>query len=708
MISGFYPNFMKTQGFYFRSQKMMAEHSVAAEEDQFFDTCDEITSVSDLGSDCSGHCCSCSELPNCVVNSLGYEFWTKTPESADQRRNRFFKWMGLSLDQNQIEKEESRDLLCDEIKMGIERINEDSGAVLRNSHLEDCFVSTSSCVSSCSTELLGDDASEENFVYKIKNLDDGTEFVVDGVGNNGMLSRLREVGSNRLVTIEEFQRTFGSSALVQRLLRREAEAGNLVDVKNKWKIGWLRKFSKTPTVASGFNSGMGARFQRVRVHSYNKRSKGLSSLYAGQEFRAHEGSVSMMKFSPDGQYLASAGEDGIVRVWKVIEDEKPKKLAALDVNKDKMGKIKRLRKSPVSACVIFPSKVFGIMEEPLHEYHGHSGEVLALSWSNNGCLLSSSVDKTVRLWQVGHNQCLRVFSHNNYVTCVEFNPVDDNCFISGSIDGKVRIWEVHGCRVVDWIDIREIVTAVCYYPSGKGGIVGSMDGSCRFYDIIDNQLQLDAQICLQGKKKLPCKRIISFQFSPSDPSKVLVTSADSQVRVLCGVNVIFKFKGPRVSGNRVTASFTSDGKHIVSANENSNVYIWDYISQDRTSSKAKTIRSCENFVSHKTSIAIPWCGTKTMSGSLSSPSMGNHLADSSNDCFSLSRGLLLESLPKGSATWPEEKLPNSSPMCKSKYNFLKSAYQNTYSSCMWGLVIVTAGSDGWIRTYHNYGLPIRL
>lgn len=53
------------------------------------------------------------------------------------------------------------------------------------------------------------------------------------------------------------------------------------------------------------------------------------------------------------------------------------------------------------------------------------------------------------------------------VTCVEFNPVDDNYFISGSIDGKIRVWEVSSCQVVDWVDIREIVTAVCYNPSGK-------------------------------------------------------------------------------------------------------------------------------------------------------------------------------------------------------------------------------------------------
>ena len=53
------------------------------------------------------------------------------------------------------------------------------------------------------------------------------------------------------------------------------------------------------------------------------------------------------------------------------------------------------------------------------------------------------------------------------VTCVDFNPLDDNYFISGSIDGKVRIWEIIRCLVVDYIDVREIVTAVSYCPDGK-------------------------------------------------------------------------------------------------------------------------------------------------------------------------------------------------------------------------------------------------
>lgn len=45
--------------------------------------------------------------------------------------------------------------------------------------------------------------------------------------------------------------------------------------------------------------------------------------------------------------------------------------------------------------------------------------------------------------------------------------MDENYFISGSIDGKVRIWAIPGCHVVDWTDITEIVTAVCYRPDGK-------------------------------------------------------------------------------------------------------------------------------------------------------------------------------------------------------------------------------------------------
>lgn len=53
------------------------------------------------------------------------------------------------------------------------------------------------------------------------------------------------------------------------------------------------------------------------------------------------------------------------------------------------------------------------------------------------------------------------------VTCIQFNPAQDDYFISGSLDSKVRIWNVTHRQVVDWIDLHEMVTAASYTPDGQ-------------------------------------------------------------------------------------------------------------------------------------------------------------------------------------------------------------------------------------------------
>ncbi|KAK4761519.1 hypothetical protein SAY87_029403 [Trapa incisa] len=173
--------------------------------------------------------------------------------------------------------------------------------------------------------------------------------------------------------------------------------------------------------------------------------------------------------------------------------------------------MKKIGRQSDSCCVLLPSKVWHLLEKPIHEFVGHSGEVLDLSWSKNMHLLSSSIDKTVRLWQVGSGRCLRVFSHNNYVTSINFNPVDEQFFISGSIDGKVCIWEMLSGKLVDYINMTEIVSAVSYNSDGKGAIVGTLHGNCLFYNIEDNNWHLDAKICVHGGKKSPGKRTTGFQ-----------------------------------------------------------------------------------------------------------------------------------------------------------------------------------------------------
>ncbi|CDY47074.1 BnaA03g12240D [Brassica napus] len=467
-----------------------------------------------------------------------------------------------------------------------------------------------------------------------------------------------------------------------------------------FKKGWLRRLrSMGCSTGTKIQSG---ELSRVKVKHYKKQTKELSALYHSQDIKAHNGSISSMKFSFDGKYLASSGEDGVVRVWEVTEDKRSTlqrdylnpSCVYFELNDHSQLKpnktTEKFKKTSDSVlCVVFPPKAFRIMEKPLHEFRGHMGEVLDISWSRDNYLLSASMDKTVRLWKVGSNACLGVFPHNSYVTCVQFNPVNEDYFMSGSVDGKVRIWNISGCNVVDWADVKDIISAVCYRPDGQGGVIGSLTGSCRFFSMSGEYLELDSQIHFHNKKISPNKRITCFQFLPQDPSKVFVVSADSKVRILQGSDVVRRYKG----------SPKSDGKYIVSACEDSNVYIWSNGKESDSSSsysQTKRIRSFERF-STNASVAATWCGFSDHNTTI---------PFSSPPCLSLKES---GSVPKGNATWPEENLTENplSSMTASQYKFLKSSYQRaTSSSLAWGMVIVTGGWDGRIRTFQNYGLPV--
>ncbi|XP_071730648.1 uncharacterized protein [Rutidosis leptorrhynchoides] len=683
-------------------------------EDDFHDTREVLDVLSDSESERSSD-------DSCSTSGFNYDpLWVGNLDSVDERRNRFMKSIGLSskwlvVKDEEIETENdcsgggSDDVKEKKFELSFEKsLNLDDGVLIRQPSL------------SCWTTNTGVESGVESL-----------EHVTESTGKQEGLDE------DEASTKQSFD--FGSSST-----RKESERSSLLDRRKKVKKGWLQKLNVMARIndhqlESIISDGVTCT-QEVRVHTNKKKSKELSSVYTTQDFSAHNGSISVLKFSHDGRYLASAGEDCIVRIWEITERDDPKKyeihgndpskvyfstndrseLAPIKTDNEKKQKIK---KSSEMTCVILPPKVFRILEKPVHEFHGHSDEILSLSWSKKGYLLSSSVDKTVRLWQVGHNECLKVFTHNNYVTCVEFNPVDENNFISGSIDGKVRIWEVSGCKVIDWIDNREIVTAVCYYPNGKGCIVGTLDGNCSFYDITDKRLNVDTHTSVMSKKKWP-RRITAFQFCPTDSRKVIVSSADSQIRVLCGINVVGKFKGYRSSGSQMSASFTADGKHILSAGNDSNIYMWDHISSDKLYSKAKSNPSCESFFSENALVAVPWSGIKSIAAAFPSPRLTTtaavdvHPRSTINSprkpSLSTSRSFFLESMLKSPPTFPAETLPDStqvsvSPsMRKSEYRFLRSAYRSTFiTPHTWGLVIVTAGLDGRIRTYLNYGLPVR-
>ncbi|KAK2980355.1 hypothetical protein RJ640_014528 [Escallonia rubra] len=649
-----------------------------------------------------------------VHNSLGYEVWKSQPQSVQERRERFLSDMGFVefTPKHHVVHSDGLDAL------GLERIVECSGAVS----------------SSCDILVDGVDKKIEGYP---RELNRQANCMVDDLDQG----RLGDVTVS--LEKETARHTFAAEHFKHRQPHGYVDKNKNAykkKVRSWWKnlknmikrnrgthaLEVLKPVAETPKV------------NRVNVQQNKKGCMEFSAVYVGQEFHAHEGQIWTMKFSADGQFLASGGEDGVVRIWRVTSADISCKTSSGDCNfvsQGKKGKSSPRMNRSDHASVVIPSKAFKIEELPLQEFHGHTTDVLDLAWSDSNCLLSSSKDKTVRLWQVGHDNCLGVFHHNNYVTSIQFNPVDENYFISGSIDGKVRIWGVLERRVVDWADVRDVVTAVCYQPNGKGFIVGTLTGTCRFFELSGSGLLLNTEMHINGRKKSGTK-ITGIQFPLGDSQRVMVTSEDSKVRIFNGIDVVHKYQGLPKSGSQMSASFVSTGRHIISVGEDSRVYVWNYDDMCNPLSKhTKSTRSCEHFFFEGVSVAIPWSGTglEQQNGPgcdtpRCSHTQGHQKASSwgkgkDSERFSLANWFFMDGSCRGSATWPEEKLPLwDAPVeehdCRPCSNHdedlprLQQHQNNSYNcrvpSATWGLVIVAAGSDGMIRAFHNYGLPVRI
>jgi WD40 repeat protein len=117
--------------------------------------------------------------------------------------------------------------------------------------------------------------------------------------------------------------------------------------------------------------------------------------------KGHSNGVYSVAISPDGQTLASCGEDNTVKIWNLNTGE-------------------LLRTIP-----------------------GHSDEIYSVTFSPNGQLLaSSSGDKTVKLWNWETGRLLRTLSgHADKVYSVTFSP-DGQTLASSSADKTIRIWDL--------------------------------------------------------------------------------------------------------------------------------------------------------------------------------------------------------------------------------------------------------------------------
>ncbi|CAN7996526.1 unnamed protein product [Ixodes hexagonus] len=345
---------------------------------------------------------------------------------------------------------------------------------------------------------------------------------------------------------------------------------------------------------------------KVKTSSSHKAPADFDSIRVVQEIVGeHTGAVWTMKFSPCGRLMATAGQDNVLRIWVLRDayehfDDMRKKHKAegelarvLAIKLHHPTEITRTcsctGRHPYMFCTGRPAGSYGVTDiradmkgpflpKPFCMYRGHTADLLDVSWSRNYFILSSSMDKTVRLWHISSRECLCCFQHIDFVTAIAFHPKDDRYFLSGSLDGKLRLWNIPDKKVALWNELdgqTKLITAANFCQNGKFAVVGSYDGRCVFYST--EQLKYYTQIHVRSTrgKNAQGRKISGIEPMPGE-DKILVTSNDSRIRLydLRDLSLSCKYKGYVNLSSQIKGSFSHDGRYVISGSENQFIYIW--------------------------------------------------------------------------------------------------------------------------------------
>jgi WD40 repeat protein len=199
----------------------------------------------------------------------------------------------------------------------------------------------------------------------------------------------------------------------------------------------------------------------------------------------------------------------------------------------------------------------------------HGRSVGALAFSDDGKLaVTGSTDKKARLWNASTGELLHELLHPAEVYAVAFSH-DCHKVLTGGGDRIARLWDVAtGGLLVEFVGHRAGIKAVAFSPNDQTVMTGSYDGTARLWHTATGK-PLD----VPPLEHLGDVRQIAF----NDPDgHILLTVSDDRTVRIWDAATALPLGDPVLHGGRVhDAAFSSDGKMVLTGSDDRKARLLD-------------------------------------------------------------------------------------------------------------------------------------